>query len=60
MTVFFAAGNYGGDGANSVSLEAQAKNVIAVGSSQTTYSSNNIDYISFFSSKGPSFDGRYI
>lgn len=58
MTILFAAGNFGGDGPNSVSLEAQSKNVVSVGSSQTLLDSNNVKYVAFYSSQGPSFDGR--
>jgi len=61
-TVLFAAGNNGQDGGGngfaSCSMEAQGKNVIAVGSSESTLDSYNISYVSWFSSKGPSFDGR--
>ena len=58
MIILFAAGNFGGNGAGSVSLESQAKNVVSVGGSETTLGSNNINNVAFFSSKGPSFDGR--
>lgn len=61
VAIFFAAGNSGGegsDGKSTVTMEAGAKNVIAVGSSQTTLGTTSMDYVSWFSSKGPTFDGR--
>lgn len=57
MTIFFAAGNQG-DVAYSVSMEAQAKNVIAVASSETTLNSESIDNVAWYSSFGPAYDGR--
>jgi hypothetical protein len=58
FSVFFAAGNSGSSGAGSVTVQSQAKNVISVGSSQSSFNSANIKYVSWFSSIGPSFDGR--
>ena len=62
MTILHSAGNDGQhDGSNgraTISIEAQAKNVIAVGSSETTFYSANITYVAFYSSKGPAVDGR--
>lgn len=38
---------------------AQGKNVVAVGSSQSAGSTDNdVDTVSYFSSKGPTIDGR--
>jgi hypothetical protein len=31
---------------------------VSVGASETTYGSTNIDYVAYFSSKGPTYDGR--
>lgn len=58
--VLFAAGNNGGidDPNESCSAEANGKNIIAVGSSETTLDSSNITYVAFYSSKGPAYDGR--
>jgi subtilisin family serine protease len=39
-------------------MESTSKNVVAVGSSQTSLSSTNIDYVAFYSSKGPTYDNR--
>jgi subtilisin family serine protease len=60
LAVFFSAGNAGdnGEGAMTVTMESTSKNVIAVGSSETTLSSTNIDYVAFYSSKGPTYDNR--
>jgi len=56
-TVFFAAGN-GGDTPYAVSMEAQGKNTVAVGSSETTLDSSSIDNLAWYSSFGPAYDGR--
>lgn len=56
--IFFAAGNSGMIGYNTISIEAAAKNVIAVGSSESTLDSTDINYIAYYSSKGPTYDGR--
>ena len=59
--VFFAAGNgYDYIKAPSISVQASAKNVVAVGSSESTYLSTDIDYVSYFSSQGPTYDNRYV
>jgi|Transcript_14518 serine protease AprX len=59
-SIFFAAGNAGnnGDGSKTVTIESCSKNVIAVGSSQTTLGSQDIGYVAFYSSKGPAYDQR--
>lgn len=61
-TIIFSAGNNGqddgGNGYASCSMESQGKNVIAVGSSETTLDSYDINYIAWYSSKGPAADGR--
>lgn len=61
MTVFFAGGNFGanGIGTSSITMESTAKNVIGVASGQTTFGSANISYVAWYSSKGPTYDGRY-
>lgn len=74
MLVVFAAGNCGDDSVSgdlsdkcdgisddggSVLSPAQAKNVLAVGSSESGGDADrDIDTVSFFSSKGPTIDGR--
>lgn len=63
LAVFFAAGNSGlpSNGIGSVGTitrESSAKNVIAVGASESTLSSSNIDSVAWFSSVGPTYDGR--
>jgi len=60
MTIFFAGGNAGGNGngIGTITMEASGKNMLAVGSSQTTLGSSNISYIAWYSSKGPTYDGR--
>lgn len=62
MAVFFAAGNFGADGMgqSTTTMESSAKNVIAVASGQTTLGSANISYVAWYSSKGPTYDGRYL
>jgi hypothetical protein len=39
-------------------MEGTSKNVITVGSSETTLGSTNIDNVAFYSSKGPTYDNR--
>lgn len=38
--------------------QASAKNVLAVGASESTYNSQSIDNVAYFSSQGPTYDGR--
>lgn len=59
MIVFFAAGN-NKESAPTMTLTQQAtiKNVVTVGASENTYQSESIDYIAYFSSNGPTYDGR--
>ncbi len=58
--MFFSAGNAGGNGNGdrTVTIDASAKNVVAVGSEQTTLGSTDINYVAFYSSKGPTYDSR--
>lgn len=60
FNIFFAAGNDGdsGDGSKTISMEATGKNIIAVGSSETTFDSENINYVAYYSSQGPAYDNR--
>jgi hypothetical protein len=60
LTIFFAGGNGGGNGVgtSTITMEASSKNVIAVASGHSTLGSANISYIAFYSSKGPTYDGR--
>lgn len=53
VVVFYAAGNSGQP--RTTSLESTSKNSIAVAASET---SNNINYIAYYSSKGPTYDDR--
>lgn len=55
MTVLFAAGNERDDG---VSPPGTAKNVITVGAHVNRYSSNPSDEMYYWSSRGPTDDGR--
>jgi len=52
--VLFASGNSGMKGLESVSREASSKNVVSVGASEV----DNVDSVAFFSSLGPTYDGR--
>jgi hypothetical protein len=53
VVVFYAAGNSGQP--RTTSLESTSKNSIAVAASET---SNHIDYITYYSSQGPTYDER--
>lgn len=60
LTVLFSAGNKGSLGTHSVSTQASAKNVIAVGASENYRPSisswaNNISEMAVFSSQGPTW-----
>ena len=55
MTVLFAAGNERNDG---VSPPGTAKNVITVGAHENRYSDNPEDEMYYWSSRGPTDDGR--
>lgn len=58
FAVFFAAGNGGSNGGNTVTAEASSKNIIAVGASETTLDSDSVMNVAWFSSQGPTYDGR--
>jgi hypothetical protein len=60
MAVFFAAGNAGGygHGDRTITVDSSGKNVITVGSAETTLGSSSIDNVAFYSSKGPTYDNR--
>ena len=58
LAIFFAAGNEGSNGNSTITAEASSKNIIAVGASETTLDSDNIANIAWFSSQGPTYDGR--
>mmetsp|Transcript_2136 Transcript_2136/g.2939 ORF Transcript_2136/g.2939 Transcript_2136/m.2939 type:complete len:85 (-) Transcript_2136:44-298(-) len=54
----FAAGNNGGKGASTLSIQAAAKNIIAVGASESAFpivgsNGQNIGNVAYFSSQGP-------
>lgn len=56
----FANGNSGSNGYFSVGSPAISKNTISVAASESAHSSDSFkDYLSFFSSLGPTFDYRY-
>ena len=56
--ILFAAGNDGYYGNYTCTREATAKNVVAVGSGESTLNSNNIANVAYYSSQGPAYDGR--
>jgi len=62
--IIFAAGNQGENGEYSVVTPATAKNCLTVGASYNLIDSSslqlegNINYVAFFSSIGPTNDGR--
>lgn len=58
--IFFAAGN-GGDMMPdpSISQQSSAKNIIVVGSGETTLNSKSVGNVAYYSSKGPAHDGRF-
>jgi hypothetical protein len=58
--ILFAAGNNGGSGKQSLTMQASGKNTIVVGSSETTLGGPNITYIAYYSSQGPTYDNRYF
>lgn len=53
--IFFAAGNSGTEGYYSIGNPAIAKNSLAVAASETD---SSVDTMAYFSSLGPTFDGR--
>lgn len=59
MLIFFAAGNSGSQGMETVLSPSLSKNSVAVGCTYNGHvSSYNIDYIAPFSSHGPTMEGR--
>jgi hypothetical protein len=63
--VIFAAGNSGTQGDYSVVTPSTAKSCVTVGASYNVQQSsfgleNNINYVAYFSSAGPTADGRYV
>ncbi|HJH31713.1 MAG TPA: PGF-pre-PGF domain-containing protein [Methanosarcinaceae archaeon] len=63
MLIVFAAGNYGDESGNTISPPSTAKNALTVGASENLRldkgsNANNIDDIAYFSSRGPTNDGR--
>ncbi len=63
MLVLFAAGNYGKNGNYTVGSPATAKNILAIGATENLRaekgsSGDNPDEIAYFSSRGPTADGR--
>jgi len=61
MIIFFAAGNFG-ETADPMTCteEGTIKNVVSVGASESTLGSTDIRYIAYFSSHGPTYDGRLV
>jgi hypothetical protein len=57
--ILFANGNSGEQGASTMTSQASAKNVIGVGASESTFNSQSIENIAYFSSQGPTYDGRW-
>jgi subtilisin family serine protease len=58
--ILFSVGNAGDKMPDpSISSVCSGKNVVCVGSSESTLSSNNINNVAYYSSKGPAYDGRY-
>jgi hypothetical protein len=57
--ILFAASNFGCDGDRSLSIDGTGKNVLTVGSSQSTLGSHDIGFVSWFSSRGPTYDQRF-
>ncbi len=53
-----AAGNSGEGGSGTCTIESQLKNIVSVGSTESTLDSSDINFVSWFSSRGPSFDQR--
>jgi hypothetical protein len=61
MVILFAAGNSGGYGTHTVLSPSIAKNAIAVGATGTGHTNGQkINIPAFFSSAGPTPDGRYV
>lgn len=60
MVILFAAGNYGytSNHARTLTQQCSSKNVIAVGSAETTLFSDSPNNIAYYSSEGPAYDGR--
>lgn len=63
MLIIFAAGNTGQSGSGTINAPGTAKNVLTVGASENyrpdlSIHSNNINEIAYFSSLGPTADGR--
>lgn len=58
MIIFYSAGNYGGNGDYTCTMEATSKNVVVVGASESTFDSENVANVAYYSSKGPTYDGR--
>ena len=56
--ILFAAGNNGGTGAQTLTIQSTGKNNIAVGSSETTLGGPNITNVAYYSSRGPTYDNR--
>lgn len=56
--ILFANGNSGEQGSGTVTSQASAKNVIGVGACESTFNSQSIDNVAYFSSQGPTYDGR--
>lgn len=58
--VLFAAGNYGytENHESTMTQQSSSKNVVAVGSSETTLFSDSPNNVAYYSSEGPAYDGR--
>ena len=57
--ILFAAGNFGTSGYGSVQAPGIAKNIVSVGATNTGHGNySSPDLVAYFSSIGPTFDGR--
>lgn len=58
--ILFAAGNYGytSNHRGTITQQCSSKNVVAVGSSETTLFSDSVNNVAYYSSEGPANDGR--
>ena len=59
ILVLFAAGNNGNQGQHSISTESTGKNCVSVGAGQIEANGVTTTLLSYYSSIGPTYDGRY-
>jgi len=58
ITVLFAAGNTGQQGAHSICLQSSAKNIVSVGSGDIEAMGSSQRRVAYYSAQGPTYDGR--